>query len=258
MTNCKRLIWLVMFMAGADVGFVACKAFAPKTAETGVKTEKSVVSEDAEKLAKAQKRIAELEMRLAVAKAAKKSRDDAASGKESRGVVVNSEAGLQESPRKTPSEDELKVAANVMSAIKAKLADKARSKIDFLRSVDVSHMSEGERKDYESFLELSERREAAVAKMKGGIPDAGVLQEVVMLGMQMTPAAKKVRSALAREAARELGYVGDDVDVVHDVMQNIYDATAPEGIDALVDAAKDAAMSANGVDVKVKTGATAK
>lgn len=73
-----------------------------------------------------------------------------------------------------------------------------------------------------------------------------------MLGMEMTPVAKKVRSSLVREVARELGYAGDDVDVVHDVMQNIYDATAPEGIDSLVDAAKDAVSSPEGIGVKVK------
>ena len=161
-----------------------------------------------------------------------------------------------ESLRKNLSEDEFKAATNALSAIRAKLADKARSKIDFLRSIDVSHMSEADRKNHETFITLAEKREAAMAKMKGGIPDPATLQEVVLVGMQMTPVAKKERSALVREVARELGYAGDDVDVVHDAMLNIYDATAPEGLDAFVNAANDAATSPNGVDVKVKTGVT--
>jgi len=73
----------------------------------------------------------------------------------------------------------------------------------------------------------------------------------------MTPVAKKERSALVREVARELGYAGEDVDVVHDTMLNIYDATAPEGLDAFVNDAHDAAASPNGVNVKVKTGVMA-
>ncbi len=256
----KNLIVAVVFVVGVAVGFAACKAFAPKAAEPEAKSEKPVASEDADKLAKAQKRIAELEKQLAVAKAAKKSekpKEEEVSEKEARKVVVNSGDDVLESLRKNLSEDEFKAATNAMSAIRAKLADKARNKIDFLKSVDVSRMSAADRKNHDKFIELAEKREAAMAKMKGGIPDPASIQEVVMLGMQMAPVAKKERSALVREAARELGYAGDDVEVVHDAMQNIYDATAPAGLDSFMDAANDAAgdaaTSPDDVDVKVKT-----
>ena len=264
----KKSVWVLMFVAGAAVGFAVCKAFSPQAAETEARAGKPVAAEDAEKLAKAQKRIAALEKKLAalekkrtVAKAVTKSempKTEATSGNGPKKIVVKEGEDVLESLRKNLSEDEFKVATNALSAIRAKLADKARSKIDFLRSVDVSHMSEAERKNHETFIALAEKREAAMAKMKGGIPDATTLQEVVMVGMQMTPVAKKERSALVREVARELGYAGDDVDVVHDAMLNIYDATAPEGLDAFVNAANDAAASPNGVDVKVKTGVTAR
>jgi len=255
----KNLIVAVVFVAGVAVGFAACKAFAPKAAEPEAKSEKPVASEDADKLANAQKRIAELEKQLAVAKAAKKSEKpkEKVSEKEARKVVVNSGDDVLESLKKNLSEDEFKAATNAMSAIRAKLADKARNKIDFLKSVDVSRMSAADRKNHDKFIELAEKREAAMAKMKGGIPDPASIQEVVMLGMQMAPVAKKERSALVREAARELGYAGDDVEVVHDAMQNIYDATAPAGLDSFMDAANDAAgeaaTSPDDVDVKVKT-----
>ena len=262
----KKSVWVFMFVVGAAVGFAVCKAFAPQAAETEARTGKPIASEEAEKLAKAQKRIAALEKKLAalekkraVATAAKKTempKAEATSGNGPKKIVVKEGDDVLESLRKNLSEDEFKAATNALSAIRAKLADKARSKIDFLRSIDVSHMSEADRKNHETFITLAEKREAAMAKMKGGIPDPATLQEVVLVGMQMTPVAKKERSALVREVARELGYAGDDVDVVHDAMLNIYDATAPEGLDAFVNAANDAATSPNGVDVKVKTGVT--
>ena len=263
----KKSGWVFMFVIGAAVGFAVCKALVPQAAETETRTEKPVAPEDAEKLAKAQKRIAALEKKLAalekrrtVSKAATKTemhKDKAMSGDGTRKIVVKEGDDVLESLRKNLSEDDFKAATNALSAIRAKLDAKARSKIDFLRSIDVSRMSEAERKNHETFIALAEKREATMAKMKCGIPDAGTLQEVVMLGMQMTPVAKKERSALVREVARELGYAGDDVDVVHDAMQNIYDATAPEGLDAFVDAANEGAASPNGVNVKVKTGVMA-
>lgn len=253
-----------MFVVGAAVGFAVCKAFVPQAAETEARTEKPVAAEDAEKLAKAQKRIAALEKELAalekkraVAEAEKKPempKGEATSGQGARTVVVEDGGDVLESLRKNLSEDDFKAVTNALAAIRAKLSNKARSKIDFLKSIDVSRMSEAERKSHETFIALAEKREAAMAKMKCGIPDAVTLQEVAMIGIQMTPVAKKERSVLVREVARELGYAGDDVDVVHDVLQNIYDATTPEGLDAFVDAAHEGAASPNGVDVKVKTG----
>ncbi len=264
----KKSAWLFMFVVGAAVGFAVCRVFAPKAAEAEAAAEKPVASEDAEKLANAQKRIVALEKKLAalekkraVAKAAKKSgtpKDEATSGKEARTVVVEDGGDVLESLRKNLSEDDFKAATNALAAFKAKLANRARSKIDFLRAIDVSRMSDAERRNHETFIALAEKREAVMAKTKCGIPDPAMLQEVVMIGMQLTPVAKKERSVLVREVARELGYAGDDVDVVHDAMLSIYDATTPEMLDAFVDAAKDGAASPGGVDVKVKTGVMTK
>ena len=52
---------MFMFVVGAAVGFAVCKAFAPQAAETEARAGKPIASEDAENLAKAQKRIAALE-----------------------------------------------------------------------------------------------------------------------------------------------------------------------------------------------------
>jgi len=58
MKNYSKLIWAVMFIAGSAVGFVACKAFAPKAVEAEAEAKRPVVLKVDEKLAKAQKRIA--------------------------------------------------------------------------------------------------------------------------------------------------------------------------------------------------------
>ena len=46
----------------------------------------------------------------------------------------------------------------------------------------------------------------------------------------MGPAAKKERSALVNEVARELGYQGDDAVVVQDTINSIYDCTSGGGL----------------------------
>lgn len=249
----KNLIITVVFVAGVVVGYAVNMALAPKATEPEAKAEKPAISDEAGKLADAQKRIAELERQLAAAKAAKESdkpKEGETPEKDVKKVVVKSGDDMMDALKKNLSEDEFNAATNAMSAIRAKLADKAKGKIEFLKSVDVSRMSESERDNHQKFIELAEKREAAMAKMKGGIPDMGTIQELAMLGIQMTPVAKKERSALVREAARELGYAGDDVEVVHDAMQNIYDATAPGGIEGLMDAADEVASPEGGVEVK--------
>ena len=102
----KKSVLVLIFVAGTAVGFAVCKALVPQAAEPEAKVEKSVAPEDAEKLAKAQKRIVALEKKLAVAKAAKKPempKDEAASGNETRKIVVNDGDDVLESLRKNLS-----------------------------------------------------------------------------------------------------------------------------------------------------------
>jgi len=46
----------------------------------------------------------------------------------------------------------------------------------------------------------------------------------------MGPLAKKERSMLVNEMAHDLGYQGDDAEVVRDTINNIYDCTSGGGL----------------------------
>ena len=71
--------------------------------------------------------------------------------------------------------------------------------------------------------------------MKGGLPDMSSIQKMVELEMEMAPVAKKARSALIGQVARELGYQGEDVEVVRDTVNMIFDCTNGGGMAGLGD-----------------------
>ena len=133
------------------------------------------------------------------------------------------------------SHEEFSQVTNAMTQMRARLAEKAKGRMEFLASINLDGMSADERKNHAKFLELMERREAAAAKMKGGIPDAATIQKLVELEVEMTPVAKKARSALVRQVARELGYQGEDVEVVRDTIDTIFDCTSSGGLGGLGD-----------------------
>ena len=225
----------VAVAAAACGGFFAGRHFTTKNAApepTGEKADDAA----AKKLADAQKRIVELEGLVAklrgdlTKKIAAKTASDKDEDKDN-GVIKISGDGvdvLGELKRRLP-EDQFSQATNAMEQLKSKLAKKAKGRMDFLASIDTSSMTEEERKNHEHYLELRERKEAIAAKMKGLIPNVKAIQEMVELEMEMRPAAKRERSTLVRQVAKELGYPGDDVDVIHDTLNNVYDCTGGGG-----------------------------
>ena len=128
-------------------------------------------------------------------------------------------------------------ATNALSGLRAKLAERAKGRMEYLAAVDVSHMGKAERENHAKFLKLLQRREAVMAKMKGGLPDAKSLEEMVTLDMEMRPVAQAERSALVREVAREFGFAGDDVEVLHDTLDAVFDCTAGGGLNGIMEAA---------------------
>ena len=206
-------------------------------------------TDDAKKLAKAQKRIAELERDLADAKtSAKRVKALALKAENSvsnllanstSSVSVMTNADVEAELKRQLPEDAFHEATNALSRLRAKLAERAKGRYDYLASVDASHMSKSDRENHKKFLSLLEKREAIRAKMTGIIPNPAVLQEMVELDMSMQKVAKQERSALVREVVRELGYSGDDVDVVHDTLVNVFDSTSGGGLNSLFEAASD-------------------
>jgi len=222
---------------------------------------------DAARLAKAQKRIAELEHDLVAARRAAtalkaESLKNVASAqvetnKTERVIALDGDGDdILGTLQSKLSHEEFSQVTNAMTQLRARLAEKAKGRMEYLASINTDGMSDDERKNHARFLELMERREAIAAKMKGGFPDAASIQKMVELEMEMAPVAKKARSALVGQVARELGYQGEDVDVVRDTVNTIFDCTSGGGLGGLSDMMENAGgMPGMGAspDVKVET-----
>ena len=266
------LVALSALALGAAGGFAAATWRSPNSESEEIQEEKPAVekpstSGDAARLAKAQKRIAELERDLAAARRAatalkaenqkKVASAQAETNKAERVISLNGDGkdvlGKLESQL---THEEFSQVTNAMSQLRARLAEKAKGRMEFLASVNTDGMSDDERKNHEKFLKLMERREAIAAKMKGGFPDPESIQKMVTLDMEMVPVAKKARSALVGQVARELGYQGEDVDVVRDTVNTIFDCTSGGGMGGLGDIMESAGGAPGTVvspEVKVET-----
>ncbi len=239
-----KFVALAALVLGAAGGFMVGMSRRPNAEPVKAKAETPAVSEDAARLAKAQQRIAELERSLAAAKRAAAALKDAKPVKSAlaptnsaeRVIAVEGDGkDVLDALKGQLSHEEFSQVTNAMTQMRARLAEKAKGRMEFLSSINLDGMSADERKNHAKFLELMERREAAAAKMKGGLPDAATIQKLVELEMEMAPVAKKARSALVRQVARELGYQGDDVEVVRDTIDTIFDCTSSGGLGGLGD-----------------------
>ena len=255
---------LAALVLGAAGGFAVGMSRRPNAEPAEAKAEKPAVSEDAARLAKAQKRIAELESRLAAARRAATALKDAKQEKAAsapaptnaaeRVVAVEGKDGdVLDALKSQLSHDEFSQVTNAMTQMRARLAEKAKGRMEFLSSINMDGMSSDERKNHAKFLELMERREATAAKMKGGLPDAATIQKLVELEMEMAPVAKKARSALVRQVARELGYQGEDVEVVRDTIDTIFDCTSSGGLGDIMEGAEGMPGMSVAPGVKVET-----
>ena len=266
------LVALSALALGAAGGFAAATWRSQNPESEAIREEKPAVekpstSGDAARLAKAQKRIAELERDLAATRRAvtalkaesqkKVASAQAETNKAEHVIALKGDGkdvlGTLESQL---SHEEFSQVTNAMTQLRARLAEKAKGRMEFLASVNTDGMSDDERKNHAKFLKLMERREAIAAKMKGGIPDMSSIQKMVELEMEMAPVAKKARSALVGQVARELGYQGDDVEVVRDTVNTIFDCTSGGGMAGLGDI-MESAGGASGMsvspEVKVET-----
>ena len=266
------LIALSALALGAAGGFAAATWRSPNSESEGIQEEKPAVekpptSGDAARLAKAQKRIAELERDLAAARRAatalkaesqkKVMSAPTETNKAERVIALKGDGkdvlGALESQL---SHEEFSQVTNAMTQLRARLAEKAKGRMEYLASINTDGMSDDERENHAKFLKLMERREAIAAKMKGGIPDMTSIQKMVELEMEMAPVAKKARSALVGQVARELGYQGDDVEVVRDTVNTIFDCTSGGGMGGLGDIMESAGGAPGTVvspEVKVET-----
>lgn len=259
----KNGLWFVLVAAAAAGGFFAGgMARRPSSIQLSAEV-KSSEPKEAARLADAGKRIAQLEKDLAaarrdVAKFRKKCAvvDSLGDSRETAQTVVKvgKEADIMGELKNKLPDDQFEQVTNAFSQLRTKLEQLRKGRQEYLASVDTSAMSARERENHRRFQELLAKREAISAKMKGVIPDVASIEELVKLGMELEPAAKEERSTLVRQVARELGYTGDDVEVIHDTMKSIFDCTSTGGIGGFGDITEAVGgMGGGAPGVKIET-----
>lgn len=234
------IIAVVAVLAGAAAGY-----FIPRIAESKPAPAVEEVNPLEEKLKAAEDRIKVLEGELVSAKAkaaaarTAEKKDEAPEAPAAGGLdddiqktVMSLKPGddlLEKFKDKIP-EEQLAQIHDVFEKMRAARANRARGRLAFLESVDVSGMTDDERANHTRLQELLAKREDLASKMKAGvIPDMGAIAEIAQVGQEMESVAKQERSALIRQTGRVLGYTGDDVEVFHDTMIDVFDATSSGG-----------------------------
>ena len=108
-------------------------------------------------------------------------------------------------------------------------SEQARSRIDFLSSIDTSRMSAEAKKIHEDLQELVARREALEDDLhKHGLDDTKrheLFQELRDVGMKMHELNRKERDNLLAETARTLGFEGSDAEEIVTTVKEVFKAT---------------------------------
>ena len=241
----KKLVFVVVLAAGVAAGFAVGRKCAGDACEASAPNAAVAPSDGA--LDEAKKRIAALEAELAearkdaerarsLASRAEKAVDEAIKEKDSvASFSVGTNADIVAELKKQLPEAEFTAATNALAGLKAKLAERAKGRREYLATIDVSGLSAKERENHSRFMELFDRREKAMSKMKGLIPDEKTIGELMEIELQMQPLAKQERKALLGALTKELGYSGEDGAVVADSIEGIIDCTGSGGLGGLAD-----------------------
>lgn len=241
----KKLAFAVVLAAGVVAGFAVGRKCAGDACEANATSAAVAPSDGA--LDEAKRRIAALEAELAEARKdaervrklavrAEKAVDEAIKEKDSvASFSVGTNADIVAELKKQLPEAEFTAATNALAGLKTKLAERAKGRREYLASIDVSGLSAKERENHSRFMELFDRREKAMAKMKGLIPDEKTIGELMEIEMQMQPLAREERKALLGALTKELGYSGEDGAVVADSIEGIIDCTGSGGLGGLAD-----------------------
>lgn len=241
----KKLAFAVVLAAGVVAGFAVGRKCAGDACEASAPNAAVAPSDGA--LDEAKRRIAALEAELAEARKdaervrklavrAEKAVDEAIKEKDSMASFsVGTNADIVAELKKQLPEAEFTAATNALAGLKAKLAERAKGRREYLASLDVSGLSAKERETHSRFMEFFDRREKAMSKMKGLLPDEKTIGELMEIELQMQPLAKQERKALLGALTKELGYSGEDGAVVADSIEGIIDCTGSGGLGGLAD-----------------------
>ena len=253
------LVAVLSVLLGLAAGYAIPRGDRP--AEDSAEAEANPLSG---KLAAAEKRIESLEGEIASLRAkraaarpaeAKLSLPAAADGGDDlQKTMMSLKPGdnLMEKLKGKVPEEQLAQMHDVFEKMRVARANRARGRLAFLESVDTTGMSDAERENHRKLQDLLAKREELASKLQTGIvPDMGAIAEIARVGEEMDPVAKQERSALIRQTGRMLGYTGDDVEVFHDTMVDVYDATSSGGaLGTLGEMFNPAGMATAGADAQ--------
>ncbi len=204
------------------------------------------VKTDDTELRKAKARISELEKLLAEAKAVRRPAEEKPVAKVEEKkpeaemappdiILLAGGADIDEQLKSQMSDTEYGVVSNVFAAMRERRAERSRGRIGFLESVDTSKMCDADRANHERYLELLAMQEKYASKTTGLVPDMATLAKQVELQMELEPLAKNERSILLTQMTDDLGYSGEDAEVIHDTIGDIYEATSSRsGISGMI------------------------
>ena len=233
----KKTLLVVLFVLGAACGFLLGASTSNKAPKAEAETTPAVTKKNKSS------RVEELERQLAEARAENARLRKA--NEEAEQAVAKAKEGAPQRPqefnfptnidfnaemRKNMTEEQYTETTNAIAGFRARLAARAKGRMDFLSAVDTSKMSAADRENHEKYLDLMRQREELMGNNKNGIPDMSTIQKMMEIQMQMGPVAKKERATLVNEVTRELGYQGDDAAVVSDTISSIYDCTSGGGL----------------------------
>ncbi len=269
----KRVVFAVVLASGVVAGFVvghmcagwACKTNAPRAAVASSDDEldkaknriaaykaeldkaKNRIAAQKAELAEARECITALEAELAearneklvaraenaVEKALKEGEKKKEGGEESFSFSVGTNVDVVAEMKRQLPEEAFVAATNALERMKVANAERRKGRREYLASLDVSGLSKKERENHKRFMELFDRREKAMSKMKGLIPDEKTVNELIQIEMEMRPLAKQERKALLGGVTRELGYTGEDGAIVMETLEGIFDCTGSDGLGGL-------------------------
>ena len=108
-------------------------------------------------------------------------------------------------------------------------AEQARNKIDFLSSIDTSHMSAGARKTHDALQHLIARREEVEAQLQDpnlSDEERGKLMRQLWEGHgELQRLNREERKNLIDETARNLGFEGEDAKEISATIREVIEAT---------------------------------
>ena len=108
-------------------------------------------------------------------------------------------------------------------------ADQARNKIDFLSSIDTSHMSAGAKKTHNALQELIARREGIEQQLQSSdLTDeerGKLMGELHSTHHELIRLNSEERNNLFEETARNLGFEGEDAKEISATIQEVIEAT---------------------------------